>query len=80
MADITIAGLTKRQKNLMDLIWGCKDIEQVNTLIAAMPTDKDKQDCKGLVTILMQEVIEQELGLEDYRDAALTCISRARSV
>ena len=75
---ITISGLTERQKNLMDLLWGCKDLEQVNTLIRAMPTAKDQQDCRGLVTILMQEVTEQELGLDAYEALALSAIDRAR--
>lgn len=76
---ITISGLTERQRNLMDLLWGCKDLEQVNTLISAMPTEQDRQDCRGLVTILTQEVIEQELGLDSYEQQALSVIDRARS-
>ena len=75
---ITISGLTERQRNLMDLLWGCKNLEQVNTLIRAMPTEQDRQDCRGLVTILMQEVQEQELGLDSYEALAEAAISRAR--
>lgn len=74
---ITINGLTERQKQLVDLMWNCRDIDAVNTLIAALPTDKDQQDCRALMTVLIHETLEQELGLERYRDAADSCIARA---
>ena len=76
---ITISGLTERQKNLMDLLWNCKDVEQVQTLIRALPTEQDRIDCAGLVKIATWESIEQELGLDSYADAAEAAISRARS-
>ena len=74
---ITINGLTERQKQLVDLMWNCRDIDAVNTLIAALPTAKDKQDCRALMTVLVQETIEQELGLEQYAEAAERAISSA---
>ncbi len=76
---ITINGLTERQKQLVDLMWNCRDIEAVNTLIAALPTQQDRQDCRALMTVLVQETLEQELGLDAYADAAAACIARARS-
>ena len=76
---ITIHGLTARHKQLIDLMWNCRDLDAVNTLIAALPTEQDKQDCRGLCTILVQETLEQELGLEAYADDALTAIARASS-
>ena len=74
---ITINGLTQRQKQLVDLMWNCRDLDAVNTLIAALPTDKDKNDCRGLCTILVQETLEQELGLEQYEAAAAAAIRNA---
>ena len=74
---ITITGLTTRQKQLIDLMWNCRDLDAVNTLINALPTEQDKNDCRGLCTILVQETLEQELGLTQYEDAANTAISRA---
>ncbi len=74
---ITINGLTERQKQLVDLMWNCRDIDAVNTLIAALPTAKDQQDCRALMTVLVQETLEQELGLDAYADAAAACIARA---
>lgn len=76
---ITITGLTERQKQLVDLMWNCQNLEQVNTLISALPTKQDQNDCRGLVTILIQETLEQEQGLDAYADLAEAAISRARS-
>ncbi len=75
---ITISGLTDRQRNLMDLLWACKDLDQVQTLIKALPTRQDQVDCAGLIKIATWESIEQELGLGEYLDAALAAISNAR--
>ena len=76
---ITISGLTERQKQLVDLMWNCKDLDAVNTLINALPTEQDKRDCRGLCTILVQETLEQELGLDQYADQATLIINRARN-
>ena len=73
---ITITGLTDRQRNIMDLLWGCASIEQVQTLINALPSRQDRIDAEALIKIATWESIEQELGLEEYRDAANSCISR----
>jgi hypothetical protein len=73
---ITITGLTERQKTIMDLLWGCSSLEQVQTLIAAMPTASDRRDAAALITIATQETIELELGLDDYEDAAKALIHR----
>lgn len=75
---ITITGLTERQRQLIDLMWNCRDLEQVNTLIAALPTQQDRVDCKSLCTILIQETLEQEGGLDEYEAIAKAAISRAR--
>ena len=75
---ITISGLTQRQKQLIDLMWNCQNLEQVQTLIAALPTKQDQNDCRGLVTILIQETLEQEEGLDAYAEVAEAAIDRAR--
>lgn len=74
---ITLNGLTERQKQLVDLMWQCRDIEQVQTLIRALPTAKDQQDCRALMTVLVQETLEQEQGLGQYADAAMAAIRNA---
>lgn len=76
---IHIENLTERQRNIMDLLWGCRDIEQVQTLIRALPSAQDRCDAVSLVSIATWESIEQELGLDEYADHATAAIDRARS-
>ena len=75
---ITITGLTERQKSIVDLMWTCRDITAVNTLIQSLPTKQDQCDARSLCTILVQETLEQEEGLDRYADLAEAAISRAR--
>lgn len=75
---IEIAGLTLRQKNIMDLLWGCNDLDQVRTLIAALPTKQDQNDATSLIEMVTCDAIEEELGLEAYETAALDVIRRCR--
>lgn len=76
---IQIENLTARQRQIMDLLWTCRDIEQVKTLIRALPDHSDQQDAWSLVQIAMWESLEQQGGMEEYETASQDCISRARS-
>jgi hypothetical protein len=76
---ITITGLTDRQRTIMDLLWGCSTLEQVQALIQAMPTGQDQVDARSLVLIATHETLEQELGLDQYADQAKDAINSARS-
>jgi hypothetical protein len=76
---IQIENLTHRQKQIMDLLWTCRDIEQVQTLIRALPAHSDQRDAWSLVQIAMWESLEQQGGMEEYETAAKDCISRAHS-
>lgn len=73
---ISINGLTERQRSIMDLLWGCNSLEQVQVLIKSLPTPADQMDAKSLVLIATWESIEQELGLSDYEHSAQELISR----
>jgi hypothetical protein len=76
---ITITGLTGRQKGIMDLLWNCRDLAQIQLFIKSLPTKADQYDALSLVTIATQESIEQELGFsQECRDAASLAISRAQ--
>ena len=76
---ISIEGLTDRQRGIMDMLWSCSSLEQVNELVNALPTKQDQYDAKSLVTIATLESIEHELGLtKEYKDAATAAIARAR--
>ena len=75
---ITIHGLTERQRGIMDLLWNCSDIEQIQTLIQALPSKQDQYDARSLVLIATVESIEQELGYsKECKDAAAIAISNA---
>lgn len=75
---ITIQGLTHKQKVLMDVMWSMDSMPLVEAFIKSLPT-RDGQDCASLVTIAVQETLEQEGRIADYEELALIAISRARS-
>lgn len=75
---IRITGLNERQRNIMDLLWGCNTLEQVNTLIAALPNTQDQQDARALIEIALQESLEAEGLLDAHKAAAESVIASAR--
>ncbi len=76
---ITIHGLTVRQQQLCELMWSCRDIEQVRTLISALPTVEDQQSANTLMQVIVHETLEDEGALNDYAEAAAGVIDRVRS-
>ena len=74
---ITIEGLTHRQKSICELLWSCTDLDSVRTLVAALPK-RDAQDAQSIVTLMTQDSIELELGLDQYQAAAQAAIAGAR--
>ena len=76
---ITIQGLTVRQQQLCELMWSCRDIEQVRALIRALPTLQDRQSAETLMLLIVHETLEDEGGLNDYAEAAVGVIDRVRS-
>jgi hypothetical protein len=75
---ITISGLTTRQKTIMELLWTCQTVEQVRTLIAALPSQQDVVDAHSLVNIAMMESLEEDGELDRWEGAACEAIDRAR--
>jgi hypothetical protein len=75
---ITISGLTTRQKTIMELLWTCQTVEQVRTLIAALPSKQDVVDAHSLVNIAMMESLEEDGELDRWEGAAREAIDRAR--
>ena len=73
---IRIENLNKRQRQIMDLLWSCQDIDQVKTLVNALPEHKDRLDAWSLVQIAMYESLEQQGGMDDYEQMAKDCVSR----
>ena len=76
---ITIQGLTARQQQLCELMWSCRDLEQVRDLIRALPTREDQQSAETLMLLIIHETLEDEGGLDDYAEDCADVIDRIRS-
>ena len=76
---ITIQGLTDRQRQLCDLMWSCRDLEQVRTLIRALPTVEDQQQAETLMQVIIHESLENQGGLDDYSQDCARVIAGIRS-
>ena len=74
---IKIDHLTDRQYMIAELLWSCTDQESLVDTIKSLPTERDRCDATGLVRIMMQDTYEQELGLEEFKDAAQAAIACA---
>ena len=75
---ITITGLSNKQKVLMDVMWAMEDMPAVEAFIKSLPK-RDQQDCQSLVTIAVQESLEEDNRLELYEQDALNLIARVSS-
>ena len=75
---ITITGLTNKQKALMDVMWAMDSMPAVEAFIKTLPK-RDQQDCESLVTIAVQESLEEDNRLEDYEADAVNLIARVSS-
>lgn len=76
---ITIAGLTPKQKTIMDIMWTMETITQVEAFIKSLPRD-DAIDAHGLLQIAIVETLEEEGRMSDYEDMALDAIASARGM
>jgi hypothetical protein len=66
---ITITNLTPKQKLLLDVMWELDTIERVQEFIRTLPA-QDARDAHGLLQIAIWETLEQEDGLDAYKDRA----------
>ena len=76
---INIQGLTDRQRQLCDLMWSCRDLEQVRALIRALPTVEDQQQAETLMQVIIHESLEDQGGLDDYSQDCARVIAGIRS-
>lgn len=74
---ITIEGLTKKQKAILDIMWSMDSKEQVEVFIQSLPLT-DQQDATSLVEILIHDTYEQQGALEQYESLARTIIHSCR--
>jgi hypothetical protein len=70
MSDITIQGLTPRQKLLADLIWNCESMDQAQSLVQSLQ-GQDRWDAGALMICMVHEVQEEQLAdyTEEFRRA-----------
>ena len=66
---ITISNLTPKQKLLLDVMWELDTIERVQEFIRTLPA-QDARDAHCLLQIAIWETLEQEDGLDAYKDRA----------
>jgi hypothetical protein len=62
----------------MDVMWTMESMPAVEAFIKSLPT-RDRQDCESLVTIAVQETLEQEGRINDYEQDAVSVIARVSS-
>ena len=62
----------------MDVMWAMEDMPAVEAFIKTLPT-RDQLDCQSLVTIAVQESLEEDNRLDDYEQDARNLIARVSS-
>jgi hypothetical protein len=75
---IKIEGLTARQVQIMELLWGCDSQDEAEELILSLPTEKDQWEGLSLMRIALDEVMEQQGEIKKYEAIANLVIDRAR--
>lgn len=78
MNEITIEGLTHKQKALMDVMWSMDDIGRVRAFVTSLP-HRDRLDCLSLMDIALHESLELEGALDAYENDAQAVIASASS-
>ena len=66
---ITITNLTPKQKLLLDVMWELDTLDKVQEFIRTLPA-QDARDAHCLLQIAIWETLEQEDGLDAYKDRA----------
>jgi hypothetical protein len=59
MLEITIDGLSPRQRILADLIWACDSREDIDGFIRFLPTQEMKDEARVIVDLMLMATIEQ---------------------
>lgn len=76
---IHIEKLSPRQIAIAEILWSCRDEDELKDTILALPTHRDQVDASSLVKLMMWDTLEQERGLTAYEQAtnrAIACAMR----
>ena len=74
---ITIEGLTKKQRAILDIMWAMDTKEQVEGFIRSLQ-HSDRCDATSLMEMLIHDSLEQQGALADYEEIALQAVYTAR--
>lgn len=74
---IHIEKLSPRQIAIAEILWSCRDEDELKDTILALPTHRDQVDASSLVKLMMWDTIEQEQGLGAYEQATIRAIACA---
>jgi hypothetical protein len=74
---ITIEGLTKKQRAILDIMWSMDTKEQVESFVQSLP-HSDRCDATSLMEILIHDSLEQQGALADYEEIAFVAVYTAR--
>ena len=74
---ITIEGLTKKQRAILDIMWSMDTKEQVESFVQSLPPS-DKCDATSLMEMLIHDSLEQQGEMEQYASLARTVIHSCR--
>ncbi len=68
--EITIEGLTDRQRAIADIIWACNTKAQIDKFIKMLPTKELQIEAEGVFQLILMASIEQAYdGLGDHSQA-----------
>ena len=59
MLEITIDGLSPRQRILADLIWACDSKADIDGFIQFLPTQEMKDEARVIIDLMLMATIEQ---------------------
>jgi hypothetical protein len=59
MLEITIDGLSPRQRILADLIWACDSKADIDSFIQFLPTQEMKDEARVIIDLMLMATIEQ---------------------
>lgn len=59
MLEITIDGLSPRQRILADMIWACDSKADINRLMDFLPTQELKDEATVIIDLMLMATIEQ---------------------
>jgi hypothetical protein len=76
---ITIGNLTPKQQALMTVMWEIDSMDKVQAFIGTL-SPSDQRDAHCLLQMAIWESIEQEDGLDAYKDHACSIINHARGL